>query len=204
MACPESKTVDGFERQFGTNHLAHFLLFSLLRDTLLKSSTPEFNSRVVNVSSLGHKACSVYLDNHNLEGIYAPWIGYGQAKTANVHMANQIDRLYGSQGLHAYSLHPGGIWTNLQVHVQEQMDKYKGDPVVEAYMKSTAQGAATTIWAAVGKVWEGKGGKYLEDCAVAEPAVDAGQLSGGYAAHAYDPEAEEKLWTLSEKLVGLA
>jgi NAD(P)-dependent dehydrogenase (short-subunit alcohol dehydrogenase family) len=204
MACPEAKTVDGFERQFGTNHLSHFLLFNLLKDTLLKSSTPEFNSRVVDLSSVGHKAGSVKLDNYQLEGIYEPWVSYGQAKTANIHMANYIDRVYGPKGLHALSVHPGGIWTGLQVHVQDMVATWKENPAIEKFMKSTAQGAATTLWCAIGKVWEGKGGRYCEDCREAPAAQDSEIMTPGYAAHAYDPEGEDKLWTLSEKLVGLA
>jgi NAD(P)-dependent dehydrogenase (short-subunit alcohol dehydrogenase family) len=206
MACPEAKTIDGYERQFATCHLSHFLLFSLLRDTLLKSSTPEFNSRVVNLSSSGHRASSTHLDNYNLEGIYNEWLAYGQAKTANIHMANHIERLYGSKGLHANSLHPGGIWTPLQKYLpKEATDRWR-TPEAEKLMKSPEQGAATTTWAATAKVWEGKGGKFLENCKVS-PAADmksSDALREGYAPWAYDEEAERKLWELSEKLVGVA
>ena len=114
MACPESKTEDGFESQLQINYLGHFLLYQLLEDTLLKSSTSDFNSRVVNVSSAGHQPSTVVLNNINLEGEYEPWKAYGNAKTACIWMTNEIDRRYGSKGLHGLSLMPGGIMSDLQ------------------------------------------------------------------------------------------
>lgn len=106
MACPEGRIADGFELQFGTNHLAHFLLFNLLKPTLLASFTPAFNSRVVAVSSTAHRNTQIHFDNLTLAGEYHSSIAYGQSKIANIYMANEIDRRYGSQGLHALSLHP--------------------------------------------------------------------------------------------------
>ena len=108
MRTPEGRTVDGFETQFGTNHLAHFLLFNLLKPALLAGSSPTFHSRVVNVSSTGHRYAEIQFDNFNLEGIYDPGHAYGQSKLANIYMANEIETRYGSQGLHGLSLHPGG------------------------------------------------------------------------------------------------
>jgi NAD(P)-dependent dehydrogenase (short-subunit alcohol dehydrogenase family) len=106
-----TKTIDGFEMQFGTNHLGHFLLFQLLKAALVSSSTPDFQSRVVCVSSTGHRAGGIHFDDINLEapGAYDRWVAYGQAKTANIYMANSIERHYGSKGVHGFSLHPGGI-----------------------------------------------------------------------------------------------
>ena len=108
MASPESRTVDGFETQFGIDHLAHFLLFELLKDTLIASSTAQFNSRVITVSSSMHLASPILFDDYDQskQG-YDKWRGYGQAKTANVYMANEIDRRYGERGLHALSVMPG-------------------------------------------------------------------------------------------------
>lgn len=118
MATPEGKTKDGFETQFGTNHVAHFYLFQLLKDLLLASSTPEFRSRVVAVSSYAHRSSPIRFDDYNFEKEpYNPWKSYGQSKTANVYLANEIERRYGAKGLHATSLHPGGIWTGLQDHL---------------------------------------------------------------------------------------
>ncbi|KAJ3007588.1 hypothetical protein HKX48_009043 [Thoreauomyces humboldtii] len=204
MACPEGKTKDGFETQFGTNHLGHFLFFQLLKPLLLASATPEFASRVVSVSSMGHRSSPVLLDDYNFEKrAYDPWVAYGQSKTANIHFANQVERLYGEKNLHALSLHPGGIETPLQRHLDPSFWKKYDNPETRAYMKSTAQGAATTVWAAVGAEWANKGGKYLEDCSVS-PAHGTEGINPmlGYAKHAYDPEAEKKLWQLSNRLVG--
>lgn len=204
METPEGKTEDGFETQFGTNHLAHFLLFQLLKPALLASSTPSFNSRVVAVSSLGHRYNPINFDNIMLTGEYEPKRAYAHSKNANIYFANEIERRYGSSGLHALSLHPGGIWTGLQVHIPEQIEAWKKFPAVEAHMKSLEQGAATTVWAAVAKCWEGRGGKYLVDCQVSPPVREgASLLETGYAEWAYNKENEQRLWKLSNTLVGL-
>lgn len=191
--------------QFATNHLAHFLLFKLLAPTLIKSSTPEFNSRVVNLSSSGHLRNPVQLDDVTLKDNYEAWLSYGQSKTANIWMANYIDREYGPKGVHALALHPGGIWTPLQRHLpKEFLEGWKKQEGVQNILKSTEQGAATSIWAAVAKVWEGKGGKYLEDCRVALPAAQVkSSFGGGHSDWAYDKEGEDKLWKLSSEICGV-
>jgi len=200
MHTPEGRTADGFETQFGTNHLAHFLLFQLLKPTLLASSTPSFHSRVVALSSSGHKASEIHFDNFNLEnGVYTPQIAYGQSKTANIYMANEIERRYGSKGLHGLSVHPGGIATGLQKHWNEKQRAILSEPGTIPFMKSTEQGAATTVLAAVGAEFEGKGGVFLEDCGVAKE----GSQHGGYASWAYDEEKEGRLWKESLKMIGL-
>ncbi|KAK2055813.1 short chain dehydrogenase [Colletotrichum caudatum] len=206
MACPEGKTVDGFEAQFGTNHLGHFLLFQLLKPALLASSTPDFNSRVVSVSSMGHRRGRIQFEDLNFEGAvkYEPWAAYGQAKLANILFANELDRRYGPSGLHALSLHPGGIRTPLHKHTLERMAVVIQDPEVLRLMKTPEQGAATSVWAAVAAELEGKGGKYLEDVAEAEEATPEGWMARpGYAPSAYDPPTEKRLWAESLKLVGL-
>jgi NAD(P)-dependent dehydrogenase (short-subunit alcohol dehydrogenase family) len=205
MACPEAKTVDGFESQLAINYLGHFLLYKLLEQTLLSSSTPEFQSRVVNVASAGHHTSSVVLDNINLEGEYEPWKAYGSAKTACIWMTNEIERRYGSKGLHGLSLMPGGIASGLQRHVDPELLKQWGaSEFSRKYGKSPDQGAATTMTAAFGKEWEGKGGVYLEDCQEAGPMVEGGTLAVGVAPHAFDPEGEKKLWALSLKMLNLS
>ena len=202
MGVPKREvTKDGFESQFQVNYLSHFLLFQRLKPTLLSSATANFPSRVINVASSGHLKSPVHLDDLQLEkpDAYDPWIAYGHAKTATVYMANEIERRYGSQNLHAFSLHPGGIWTGLQVHMD--VSKFKGNTDVEKGMKSIPQGAATTIWAAVDKDLKDRGGLYLDDCQIAKPQ---GQGSGsGHAKWAYDPEAEKRLWEESCKLLNL-
>jgi NAD(P)-dependent dehydrogenase (short-subunit alcohol dehydrogenase family) len=204
MLTPEGTTADGFELQFGTNHLAHFLLFQIVKPALLKSSTPDFQSRVVSVSSLGHRMMPPKMNNLMLTGEYEPNQGYANSKTANIYFANEIERRYGNRGLHALSLHPGGIWTGLQVHTPaETIQAFKANEALAKYMKSVEQGAATTVWAAVGKVWEGKGGRYLDDCQICPPAPEGHTLfEPGYAKWAYSPENEAKLWKLSNEWVG--
>ena len=125
MATPQGKTKDGFETQFGTNHLSHFLLFNLLKPLLLSASTSTSGSRVVAVSSLGHRIAPTRPHDFNFTepDSYQPWAAYGQAKTANIHFANGISRRFGGQGLHGLSLHPGGIMTGLQVHLPEEQTK---------------------------------------------------------------------------------
>ncbi|KAI8237392.1 Retinol dehydrogenase 12 [Colletotrichum sp. SAR 10_96] len=205
MACPKGKTVDGFETQFGTNHLGHFLLFQLLKPALLAASTPEFNSRVVSVSSTGHRNGRIQFEDFNFDSKveYHPWTAYGQAKLANILFANELDRRYGSKGIHALSLHPGGIATPLQRHSPDLQELVK-TPEVQAFLKSTSQGAATSVWAAVAKEFEGQGGKYLEDVSVAEQAApDVKPSDPGYIPAAYDPPTEKRLWIESLKLVGV-
>lgn len=204
MATPQGKTADGFETQFGTNHLAHFLLFQLLKSTLLASSTSNFNSRVVTLSSSAHRISEIITDDYNFKHTeYNPWVAYGQSKTANIYMANEIERRYGSQGLHALSLHPGGIMTGIQVHVPAAVqDSWSADGG-NLFLKSTAQGAATTVYGAISKDWEGKGGRYLENCAESGPVQEPRTLKlPGYAPYAYDEEKEKKLWLDSLKMVG--
>lgn len=202
MAPPEGKTADGFETQFGTNHLAHFLLFQLLKPTLLASATPTFNSRVVCLTSSGHRGAGIQFDNYNFEkGDHSPWTAYGQSKTANIYMANEIERRYGAKGLHGLSVMPGGIMTGLQVHVKDQIAA-----MLEAardYMKSPEQGAATTVYAALSKEWEGKGGRYLEDCQEAAEVEGASPMAMGYHPRAYNEEGEKKLWADSLNFVGI-
>lgn len=206
MATPEGRTVDGFETQFGTNHLGHFLLFQLLKPALLASSTPSFHSRVVCVSSYGHRSSEIRFHDFNFETEpYDRWVAYGQSKTANIYLANEIERRYGSsRGLHALSLHPGGILSNLQRYINEETRRaWTEDPAAMNYTKSAEQGAATSVYAAVSKEWEGRGGKYLSNCAVQGPVKSGGTGDDGYAAWAYDEEKAARLWRESCAMVGV-
>ncbi|KAF4868434.1 WW domain-containing oxidoreductase [Colletotrichum siamense] len=201
-------TKDGHEMQFGTNHLSHFLFFQLLKPALLAASTPEFPSRVVNVASAGHRFKGINAsDNYNFKkGGYEPMMSYAQSKTANIYMANEIERRYGSRGLHATSLHPGVIDTPLSVNFPKaEIDALLSNPEMKKQMKSPEQGAATTVLAAVGKEWANKGGRYLTNCTEAIPEVEGcGQFDSEYhASWAYDEESEGRLWRDSLKLVGL-
>ena len=208
MATPEGRTKEGFETQFGTCHVAHFLLFQLLKATLLKSSTPAFQSRVVCVASTGHRGGPIRFDDYNFDQplSYDPWVAYGQAKTANIYLANEIERRYSSQGLHGISIHPGGIRSGLQVYSNETMGDVWEQPEVKAREKSPAQGAATTVYAALSRDCEGKGGVYLANCAVMGPFRGKSPLDisdDGYAPHAYDAVLEGKLWNDSLGMVCL-
>ncbi|KAM0326059.1 hypothetical protein ACHAPQ_007837 [Fusarium lateritium] len=204
MACPQGKTKDGFELQFGTCHLGHFLLFQLLKDVLLASSTPEFNSRVISVSSAAHRDGQIHLDDLNWEKTgYNAWAAYGQAKLANAHFANELDRRYGKLGLHSWSLHPGGIFTQLTRHMPNAA-AVMSTPEVKKMLKSTEQGAATSVWAAVAKELEGNGGRYLENVSESELLVGEGVVGGpGYAPQVYDRPTERALWTASLKMLNL-
>jgi NAD(P)-dependent dehydrogenase (short-subunit alcohol dehydrogenase family) len=207
MACPESKTADGFEMQFGVNHIAHFLLFQFLEPLLLASSTPKLNSRVVSLSSSGHRISDVHFDNYNLAGEYDPWVAYGQSKTANILFANELDRRYGSRGLHGLSVHPGVIMnTELSRHKldasNETMEGMLSDPRFASIEKSAEQGAATQVWAAVGGDLERKGGLFLDKVAVAQEAkLDVPVFESGYLPRIYDGERASRLWGDSLRFV---
>jgi NAD(P)-dependent dehydrogenase (short-subunit alcohol dehydrogenase family) len=214
MATPAGKTKDGWETQFGTNHLAHYLLFQLLKPALLASSTPEFNSRVVNVSSIGHRYGPVHLGDYNFEkpgNEYTPWLGYGQSKTANIWMASEITRRYGSKGLWGISLHPGGIMTPLAKHLDASVLDRWSAPDTQKYMKSPEQGAATQTIAAIGREFEGRGVFWLSNCEEYGPVSDDVAAAGpaaalgidGYHPHAKDEAGAKQLWVDSAKIVGV-
>jgi NAD(P)-dependent dehydrogenase (short-subunit alcohol dehydrogenase family) len=205
MMTPESTTAEGFESQFGINHLAHFLLFQLLKPAMLASITPGFNSRVIVLSSIGHRAAEPDLEKCGTTDSYNPWMAYGRSKTANIWTAYQIERLYGSQGLHAWSVQPGPTGTPLYRHMSEaDVAASASDPALGKIFKTVAQGAATTVWGATAAALEGQGGKYLEDCQISEKWDEsAGQWAPGHAAWAYDDEKASKLWAKSFELVRL-
>ncbi|KAH8596154.1 hypothetical protein B0O99DRAFT_621155 [Bisporella sp. PMI_857] len=207
MATPTlTLTPEGNELQFQTNHLAHFLLFQLLKPALLASSTPALHSRVVNVSSSGHRVF-VFNDNPDYAFQHTPyesWTAYGQSKLANIYMTNYIDRVYSTQGLRATSVHPGGIISGLMKDMDPQLVAgFMADEAKMRSLKSWGQGAATTTIAAVGKEWEDRGGKYLVDC---EETVMERGIAGekeGFVSQTYDEDKEARLWKDSLELVGL-
>lgn len=208
MACPYSKTKDGFENQIGTNHFAHFLFFQLLKPLLLKSAAESgISSRVINVSSFGHRMSSVHLDDIGFSDgkTYNKWVAYGQSKTANIFMASSIERHYGKQGVRGLSLHPGGILTPLTRHMDEEDNKLIDLEGMQPFLKSPEQGAATTVLAAVSPHFESQnGGRYLADCGECGPMDENPRpAASGYAPHVYDEDTEEKLWKLSNAAVGL-
>jgi NAD(P)-dependent dehydrogenase (short-subunit alcohol dehydrogenase family) len=205
MATPFGKTTDGFETQFGTNHLGHFVLVNRIV-SLMKPG-----SRLVNLSSAGHRYSDVDLADPNFERTsYDPWAAYGRSKTANILFAVEFDRRHKGNGIRATAVHPGGIHTELSRHIGEEGTKQlmerinaatraAGEP--DFRFKTIPQGAATTVWAGVVAPAGEVAGRYCEDCHVAElepnPATRA-----GVKPYALNPETANALWAKSEAMVG--
>jgi NAD(P)-dependent dehydrogenase (short-subunit alcohol dehydrogenase family) len=204
MACPKGTTVDGFETQFGTNHLGHFVLVNRIASLLRPGS------RLVNLSSAGHRYADVDLEDPNFEhSPYAEFTAYGRSKTANVLFAVEFDRRHKARGVRATAVHPGGIRTELNRHltpeVTEKMiaeinaNQPKG--AAPFSYKSIPQGAATSLWAACVADAEAIGGRYCEDCHVAAVAPAPG-LRVGVQPYALNPQRAQALWRKSEEWVG--
>jgi NAD(P)-dependent dehydrogenase (short-subunit alcohol dehydrogenase family) len=215
MACPLVRDARGYESQFATNHLGHFQLATRLWPALKRAG----GARVVALSSLGHRYASVDVDDPNFERRdYDRWVAYGQSKTANALFAVGMDARGAAHGVRAFSVHPGRIATDLARHLSvEELQKIGaldelGHPVVDLArgMKSLTQGAATSLWAATSAQLDGLGGLYAEDCDIAvltdadATLPGSAGMSSGVRPWAVDPVAAEHLWTLSEKLTGVA
>ena len=205
MACPFGKTADGFETQFGTNHLGHFVLVNRIASLMKRGS------RLVNLSSAGHRYSDVDLDDPNFERTpYDPWAAYGRSKTANILFAVEFDRRHKARGVRAVAVHPGGIQTELSRHIGEDglkqlIERVKvatraaGEP--DFKFKTIPQGAATSVWAGAVAAADDVGGRYCEDCHVAEIEPDAAKRAG-VKPYALDPETAKALWAKSEEMVG--
>lgn len=201
MACPQMQTQDGFEMQFGTNHLGHFALTKHLMPLVEAGS----NKRIVNLSSRGHHMSPTSLDDPNFEnGDYHPWASYGRSKTANVLFTKGLEDRFADRGIHAYAIHPGGIQTNLGRHMTEEDTKFLMERMKksgsELTFKTIPQGAATQTWAATAEELEGHGGVYCEDCHVAE--IDDTSPKEGVRSYALDQGNADKLWAMSEQMTG--
>jgi NAD(P)-dependent dehydrogenase (short-subunit alcohol dehydrogenase family) len=201
MACPMSRTADGFEMQLGTNHFGHFALTA----ELLPLIEAGRGKRIVNLSSRGHHFAPVNLDDPHFQAReYDPWESYGHSKTANILFTVGLEARLAGRGIHAYAVHPGGIQTNLGRHMTEEMVAALMARVTSSdagfAWKTIPQGAATSCWAATAPELEGKGGVYCEDCHVAE--VDDVSAASGVRAYALDPATADRLWALSEELTG--
>ena len=209
MATPFGKTVDGFETQFGTNHLGHFVLVNriapLIRD----------GGRLVNLSSAGHRYSNVDLEDPNFERTpYEPFVAYGRSKTANILFAVAFDKRHRDRGVRASAVHPGGIKTELGRYVEPgRMEKVINE--INQHLaaqgkgpfqfKSIPQGAATSVWAAVVAPADEIGGQYCENCHVAKTVPDDTPItavSEGVRGYALDAKNAEALWKKSEELVG--
>jgi NAD(P)-dependent dehydrogenase (short-subunit alcohol dehydrogenase family) len=203
MACPLARTAEGWESQFATNHLGHFLLTALLTHAL-RAGAP---ARIANTSSGGHRFSPVVFEDIHFERRpYDKWSAYGQSKSANVLHAVELDRRLAGQGVRAFGVHPGMIVTELGRHLTpadiEQLQSRAKDreSVGMPSWKTVPQGAATQCWAVTAPELEGRGGLYLEDCQLSGTAPPAGSL--GAEAWALDAEAARRLWSVSEDAVG--
>jgi NAD(P)-dependent dehydrogenase (short-subunit alcohol dehydrogenase family) len=209
MATPFGHTADGFETQFGTNHLGHFLLVNRIAPLMRP------DARLVSLSSSGHRYGDVDLNDPNFERTpYEPFVGYGRSKTANILFAVEFDRRHRSRGIRATAVHPGGIQTELGRHLDpgwipgmiEQMNRdlaAEGKPPFQ--FKTIPQGAATSVWAGVVAQADEVGGRYCENCHVGVIVPDDRKISAiseGVRGYALDPERAEALWVKSEELVG--
>jgi NAD(P)-dependent dehydrogenase (short-subunit alcohol dehydrogenase family) len=200
MAIQEiARTPEGWELQFATNHLGHFALAVGLHDALAADG----DARIVSVSSAAHLRSPIVWDDIHFDfREYEPWAAYGQSKTANVLFAVEATRRWGDDGITANSLMPGGIATRLQRHLEPDYMQ-KARRARNLPIKTTEQGAATSVLLAVSPDLEGVGGKYYEDCQEAQVIERRdGYAASGVAPYALDPANAERLWEVSERMLG--
>ena len=209
MACPETRIGNGWESQFAVNHIGHFLLTKELMDTMAEND----GARFVSLSSSAHSLTGILWDDiHFQENSYDKWMAYGQSKTASSLIAIEFNRRMINKGVSGFSVHPGGILTPLQRHLQKEemvalgwMDE-DGSPseMAKNFFKTTSQGASTTIWCATSSSLDEIGGVFCEDCDVAKRKneVDESlQRYFGVADWAVDTEEASKLWDVTEKML---
>ena len=209
MATPFGHTADGFETQFGTNHLGHFVLVNRIASLIREGG------RLINLSSLGHRYSNVDLDDPNFERApYDPWVAYGRSKTANILFAVAFDRRHRDQVVRATAVHPGVIHTELARHVdasqiqkiiEQRNQQLAAEGKAPFRWKTIPQGAATSVWAGVVAPADEIGGRYCEDCHVSKivpDSVPVDAITEGVREYALDPRNAEALWKKSEELVG--
>jgi len=209
MATPLGHTADGFETQFGTNHLGHFVLVNRMA-TLIRDG-----GRLINLSSLGHRYSNVNLEDPNFERTpYEPFVAYGRSKTANILFAVAFDKRHRDRGIRAAAVHPGVIHTELARHVdaseiekiiEQRNQQLEAEGKAPFQWKSIPQGAATSVWAGIVAPGEEIGGRYCEDCHVAHLVPDnvpIDTITAGVLGYALDANNAEALWKKSEEMVG--
>jgi NAD(P)-dependent dehydrogenase (short-subunit alcohol dehydrogenase family) len=209
MATPFGKTEEGFETQFGTNHLGHFVFVNRIAK-LIKDG-----GRLVNLASSGHRFSNVDLNDSNFETTpYEPFVAYVRSKTANILFAVAFDRRHRDRGVRAAAVHPGVIQTELArhmdlAHLEQMLKQFNVQAAAEGkgpfQFKTVPQGAATSVWAVVVALAEEIGGRYCENCHVSEVIADdatLGMLDEGVRGNALDPQNAVALWKKSEELVG--
>ena len=196
MAGPEGVTAEGFETQFGTNYLGHFVFINRIAG-LLKPG-----ARVVMVSSAGHRRADVDIDDPDFKRTpYHELTAYGRSKTATILFAVEFDRRHKAAGVRATSVHPGAVMTETVRTMVEAMGDGK-EAALSAYnWKTVSQGAATALWAGIAAAADEVGGRYCEDCRVAQIDDDPGSRSG-VRSYALDLLRAQTLWARSEYLVG--
>ena len=209
MATPFGHTADGFETQFGTNHLGHFVLINRIAPLM------RTGSRLINLASSGHRFANVDLQDPNFEHTpYEPFIGYGRSKTANILFAVAFDQRHRGRGVRAAAVHPGGIQTELGRHMGHEQLEAMVDQINKQgaaqgkgpfQWKTIPQGAATSVWAGVIAPADEIGGRYCENCHVGNIVADnvtISAVSEGVRAYALDPATAQALWQKSEEMVG--
>src|ERR1700678_2936211 len=209
MATPFGHTVDGFETQFGTNHLGHFVFVNRIAPLI------RAGGRLINLSSSGHRFSNVDLEDPNFERTpYVPFVAYGRSKTANILFAVAFDRRHRNRGVRAAAVHPGGIYTELGRHLgpgglQSRIEEINHQRVAEGkppfQPKTIPQGTATSVWAGVVAQADAVGGTYCENCHVGQVIPDdviISATSEGVREYALDPKMAAALWKKSEEMVG--
>lgn len=209
MATPFGHTADGFETQFGTNHLGHFVLVNRI------ASLMGAGSRLINLSSSGHRFSNVDLEDPGFQRRpYEPFVAYGRSKTANILFTVGFDERGRERGVRASAVHPGGIQTELGRHLNqdqlqtmvEQMNKQlAAEGKAPFQWKTIPQGAATTVWAGVVAPADEVGGQYCENCHVGHVVADEviiSAISEGVRGYALDSRNAAALWKKSEEMVG--
>ena len=209
MACPETRVGDGWEAQFAVNHIGHFVLTNELTPYLKNAG----GARVVCLSSTAHKISPIRWDDiHYKNGGYDKWQAYGQSKTANALFARALNRRLAGEGVQAFSVHPGGIMTPLQRHLEtEEMVALgwidENGEVAEAarsFFKTPEQGCSTTLWCATSPLLAERGGEYCENCDIAELGGEGAPRYAQVAPWAADNEAAERLWLATEDMLNAA
>ncbi len=205
MACPQTYTANDLEMQVGTNHFGHFLLSVGLARALMNGESAGRTARLVSLSSIGHRRSGINWDDiHYRTRPYDKWESYGQSKTANSLFAVGFNARFSEFGVTANAVMPGGIMTPLQRHLPREemiaMGWMNDQGVIAQGFKTPAQGASTSVWAAIGSELEGVGGLYLENLAEALPWGQ--EPNAGVMPHALDAEAADRLWTVSEETIG--
>jgi NAD(P)-dependent dehydrogenase (short-subunit alcohol dehydrogenase family) len=208
MATPFGHTADGFETQFGSNHLGHFVLVNRIAPLIRKGG------RLINLSSAGHRFSNVDLEDPNfVRTPYEPFVAYGRSKTANILFAVAFDKRHRSRGVRAAAVHPGAVQTELARHMSADATQRLVDQIKQRVaaggkgpfqFKTIPQGAATSVWAAVVAPADEVGGQYCENCHVGKIVPDdvtITAVSEGVCSYALNPKNAEALWKKSEEMV---